>query len=135
MMPPQPEPLRILVVDDHVAIRRGIRQLISGRSEWAICGEASDGVDAIEKARALRPNLVLMDISMPRMDGLEATRQIRRQLPDCEVLIISQNDPAIVRQQAKQVGASGCVAKMDLARFGRSGGSPDQLRQPELLEV
>jgi len=110
------EPLRVLVVDDHVAIRRGIRTLISGRSEWAICGEASDGLDAVEKARQLRPNLILMDVSMPRMDGLEATRHIRRDLPECEVLIISQNDPAIVREQAKQVGANGCVAKMDLAR-------------------
>ena len=71
---------RILIVDDHDAIRRGLTSLLSARSDWEICGEAKDGLEAVEKAKNLRPDLVLMDISMPRMDGLEATRILRKDL-------------------------------------------------------
>ena len=65
--------LSILVVDDHEEVRKGIRALVSERADWQICGEASDGIEAIEKAKRLRPDVVLMDISMPRMSGIEAT--------------------------------------------------------------
>jgi CheY-like chemotaxis protein len=65
---------RILIVDDHEVVRRGIRTLLSARSDWEICGEAADGQEAIEKAKALHPEVVLMDIFMPRMNGLDATR-------------------------------------------------------------
>jgi DNA-binding NarL/FixJ family response regulator len=64
----------ILIVDDHEIVRRGLRSLLSARPEWQICGEAEDGLQGVERAKALRPSLVLMDISMPRMNGLEATR-------------------------------------------------------------
>ncbi len=76
---------QILIVDDHEVVRRGIRSLLSSRPGWKICGEAVDGLDAIEKAKALRPSVILMDISMPRMNGIEAARIIRNELPESKV--------------------------------------------------
>jgi PAS domain S-box-containing protein len=81
-----------------------------------VCGEAADGLEAIEKAKELHPDLILMDLSMPRMGGVEATRIIRREIPDSNVIIVSQNDPSVVRQQAREVGARAYVAKTDIAR-------------------
>ena len=87
---------QILIVDDNEAVRKSLRSLLSSHADWSVCGEAVDGLDAIEKAKALRPDVVLMDISMPRMNGLEATCILRRELPEVKVVIVSQNDPAIV---------------------------------------
>ena len=109
-------PLRILVVDDQQVVLHGLRSLLSSRAGWLICGEANDGLEAVEKAKTLRPDLVLMDVSMPRMDGLQATRIIRREVPESKIIIVSQNDPEVVASQAIEVGASGCVAKNDLPR-------------------
>src|ERR1700682_2549048 len=108
--------LRILIVDDHETVRRGVRALLSSRRDWVVCGEAGDGFEAVEKAKSLRPDVVLMDISMPRMDGVEATRIIRREVPESKVIIVSQNDPAVVSSQAAEIGAVGYVNKDDLAR-------------------
>ncbi len=105
---------RILIVDDHEAIRRGLRYLLSSRPNWEICGEAVDGIEGIEKAKSLRPDLILMDVSMPRMDGLQATRVLRKELPGAKVVIVSQNEAGITRPQAEAVNASAFVAKNDL---------------------
>lgn len=108
--------LRILIVDDHRAVLDGVRSLLSSRADWLVCGEARDGVEAVEKARDQHPDVVLMDISMPRMDGLQATKIIRRDLPDSKVVIVSQNDPEIVARQANEVDASGFVAKNEISK-------------------
>ncbi len=106
----------ILIVDDHEVVRHGLRTLLSARPEWTICGEVEDGLEGVEKAKALRPTIVLMDISMPRINGLEATRIIRRELPESKVIIISRNDPAVAQRQAQEVDAHGYIAKSDLSQ-------------------
>ncbi len=108
--------MRLLIVDDHEGVRHGLRSLLSSRSDWAICGEAADGIEAVEKTKSLQPDIVLMDISMPRMDGLEATRTIVNEFPQCKVVIITQNDPSVARNQATTVGAKAFVTKAQLAR-------------------
>ena len=107
--------LRILLVDDQEPVRRGVRSLLSSHADWLVCGEAVDGLDAIEKAKALRPNVVLMDISMPRMNGLDATQILRRDMPDSKIVIVSQNDSAIACRQATEVDAAAYVAKSSLS--------------------
>ena len=106
----------ILIVDDHEVIRRALRSLLSSRPEWRVCGEAIDGKVAVEMVRDQRPDVVLMDISMPVVNGVQATKIILREFPDIRVLIISQNDPEITRKQAEEIGAAGYVAKADLSR-------------------
>src|ERR1700675_773433 len=108
--------LRILIVDDHESVRRGVRSLLSSRPDWVVCGEAGDGLEAVEKAKRLRPDVVLMDISMPRMDGVEAARIIQREVPESKVIIVSQNDPIVALSQAEEIDAVGYVNKADLAR-------------------
>ena len=108
--------LRILIVDDHEVIRRGLRSLLSSRPEWEICGEAADGQAAIEKVSSLRPDLVLMDVTMPVLTGTEAAQAIRSRHLDTKIIIISQNDPDVTRKMAAEVGAAGFVTKSDLSR-------------------
>jgi DNA-binding NarL/FixJ family response regulator len=108
--------LRILIVDDHEVVRRGVRSLLSARTEWSVCGEAEDGLEAIEKAKRLQPDIVLMDITMSRMDGVQATKVIRREVPEAKVIFISQNDPSVERMQAADADARDFVAKIDLSR-------------------
>jgi len=105
----------ILIVDDHAAVRAGLKQLISSRPGWLILGEAADGEEAVCQAMQLRPSAIVMDISMPKMDGLEATRRIREHLPDTEVLIVSQHDSQQVVREAQRAGARGFVLKSHLS--------------------
>src|SRR5260370_23046538 len=108
--------LRILIVDDYETVRRGVRSLLSSRRDWVACGEAGDGLEAVDKAKSLRPDVVLMDISMPRMNGVEATKIIRREVPASKAIIVSQNDPIVASSQAAEIDAGGYVNKADLAR-------------------
>lgn len=108
--------VEILIADDHELFRQTLRSFIETQSNWHVCGEASDGVEAVDKAKVLRPDIVLMDINMPRMDGLEATRVLRRDLPECKVILVTQNHTSIARQQAASVEASASVTKSDLTK-------------------
>ena len=103
--------MRLLIVDDHEVVRRGVRSLLQEKMDCEICGEAVDGQDALEKARDLKPDLIVMDVSMPRLNGLEATRQVRNILPTCEVLVLSQHENGEMARQALKAGARGYVVK------------------------
>jgi PAS domain S-box-containing protein len=103
--------MRILVVDDHEFIRRGIRAVLATEPSLTFCGEAVDGRDAVEKAKVLRPDIVVMDISMPNMNGLEAAREIKRLLPESGIVILSQHETPEVVRQAFKMGARGYVVK------------------------
>ena len=108
--------MRLLIVDDHEVVRRGVRSLLLEQPEIDVCGEAVDGQDALDKALELKPDVILMDVSMPRLNGLEATRQIRSILPDCEVLILSQHENPEMARQALKAGARGYVIKGSISK-------------------
>jgi PAS domain S-box-containing protein len=91
-----------------------MRSLLCSRSDWTVCGEAADGIEAVEMALSLRPDLVVMDVSMPRMNGLDAGRTIQRDIPECAVIILTQNEQAVARRQAEAINAAGFVNKTDL---------------------
>ena len=103
--------IRILIVDDHEVVRRGVCSLLSLEEGMEVCGEAVDGLDAVVKAQELRPDIITMDISMPNMNGLEAAREIRRMMPDVQILILTQHDVPEMMQQALNAGANGYVVK------------------------
>ena len=103
--------LRILIVDDHAVVRAGIRSLLEGQSDLEIVGEASGGEEAIQKVMALRPQLVLMDIAMPGMSGIEVTRRIKKDFPDTSVLVLTMHDDEEFFFPVLRAGASGYVLK------------------------
>ena len=108
--------MRVLVVDDHEVVRRGLTSLLVTHPECVICGEAAQGKEAVEKAIDLRPDVVIMDVSMPTLNGLDATRTIRTLLPSCEVLVLSQHDSPEMVRQAYRAGARGYVIKSSVGK-------------------
>jgi PAS domain S-box-containing protein len=108
--------MRVLIVDDHEIVRQGVRTLIAGLSNYEVCGEAANGHDALEKARQLNPDIVVMDVSMPGLNGLDATPLILSALPNAEVLILSQHDSREMVRQAFKAGARGYVVKSSVAK-------------------
>jgi len=110
------QPVRILIADDHEVVRRGVRSLLKSRADWEVCGEAVDGRDAVQKAKELKPDVIVMDIGMPHLNGLEAARVIRKEVPQSEILILSQHEATEMRPAALQAGAREYITKSDVAR-------------------
>lgn len=105
------EEIKVLIVDDHTLFRKGIRKLLESIEGVAIIGEAGDGLEAIKKVASLKPDVVLMDISMREMNGLEATREIRRTYPDTSVILLTMHDNEEHLKQSLEFGASGYLLK------------------------
>ncbi|MFZ0318277.1 MAG: response regulator transcription factor [Candidatus Sulfotelmatobacter sp.] len=103
--------MRILVADDNERVRRGVLDILAARSDWQVCGEAKDGTEAIQKAQELLPDVILLDVSMPGLNGLDTARLLRQQLSSSKILIMSQHDSASLLPSALQAGADGCVDK------------------------
>jgi len=108
--------LRILIADDHEIVRRGLRSLLEGQAGWQVVGEAITGRDALDRVANLKPDIVVMDISMPEMNGLEATRQILKALPKTEILILTMHESEQVVREVLEAGARGYVLKSDAGR-------------------
>jgi DNA-binding NarL/FixJ family response regulator len=106
---------RILIVDDHELIRQGVRFIFSRDSQFAICGEAANGAEAIEQVKNLNPDVVILDISMPVMNGLEAAPEIRRVAPKTKIVVLTMHDSAQMRKQAQDAGADAFVTKAQVA--------------------
>ena len=103
--------VRVLLVDDHVIVREGLRLVLDAQPEIAVIGEAGDGRQAVDMAEDLRPDVVVMDIAMPTLNGLEATRQIRRRFPQVRVVILTMHESQQYFLQIVRAGATGCVLK------------------------
>ena len=105
------EALRVLIVDDHALFRRGLQMVLASEPDIEVVGEASDGAEAVERAKALRPNVVLMDVRMPKRSGIEAASVIRDELPEAKILMLTMSDEEADLYEAIKAGASGYLLK------------------------
>jgi NarL family two-component system response regulator LiaR len=129
-----PDQIRILIVDDHAVVREGLRQFLALQDGFEVVGEAADGLDAVVAARALHPDIVLMDLAMPRRDGVEAMRELRTSVPEARVIILTSflEDDRLL--PALQAGAAGYLLKNvepeELARAIRAAARGEALIDP-----
>lgn len=105
------EPIRLMIVDDHLLAREGVKEILEGQKEFVIVGEASNGLQAIEKTKELLPDLVLMDISMPKMNGFEATKEIKSQFPNIKIVMMTVSYDITDWFEALKRGAQGYLLK------------------------
>jgi DNA-binding NarL/FixJ family response regulator len=103
--------MRILIADDSDMVRHGVGGILLSEATWEICGEARDGTEALRKARELLPDLIILDISMPGLNGLEVARLLRQEVPEAKILLMSQHDPIVLLPRAVEAGAHACVDK------------------------
>ncbi len=108
--------LRILIADDHDVVRQGLRALLEAQPGWEICGEAATGRETVEKTRKLKPDIVLLDIIMPELNGLEVLRRIRKATPETQVLVLTMHESEDLIGQALKAGARGFMLKSDAGR-------------------
>ncbi len=109
-------PVRILVADDHQVVRTGLRTLLESKTGWQVCAEAANGREAVEKAGQLKPDVAVLDIGMPLLNGVEATRQIRKLSPQTEILILTMHDSELLIQEVLAAGTHGYILKDDADR-------------------
>jgi len=108
---------RILIADDSPPVRRGLRTLLGLNENWQVCGEAVDGADAVEKAHQLAPDLILMDYSMPRMDGVQAAREIAKSRTDIPILLFTLNLSNQIIEMARNAGLRGAISKSEISKL------------------
>src|SRR5262249_5895377 len=113
---PHMGPLRILVADDHDVVRQGVRRVLEAQPGWIVCGEAADGRAAVALAVTLQPDIVVIDVSMPGLNGIDATRRIRKLVPKAEVIVLTMHEAEQVVADALDAGARGCVLKSESGR-------------------
>jgi DNA-binding NarL/FixJ family response regulator len=106
--------LRILIADDHGLVRRGAREVLNSRHGWRVVGEAANGREALQKAIDLKPDVAVIDLGMPDLDGIEVTRQVRKAVPEIKVLVLTMHDSDQLVRRALEAGAHGYLLKSDL---------------------
>jgi DNA-binding NarL/FixJ family response regulator len=107
--------LRILIADDHETVRKGICSILGSRQDVEICGEASNGQEAVQKAIQLNPDLIILDVTMPVLGGFDAARQIKERLPNVPILILSMHEGPSIVKEARLAGVQGYVTKSEAA--------------------
>jgi DNA-binding NarL/FixJ family response regulator len=108
--------MRILIADDHEIVRQGIRMVLEARPQWEVCGEALDGGEAFRMAGELRPDIIIMDITMPVMTGLEATAKLTKHRPETKVLIFTMHESQTLPDSVRRAGGRGYLVKSQAAR-------------------
>jgi len=124
------KPYRILIADDHEIVRRGLRTLLQGQDGWEVCGEAVDGYEAVTKAAELKPDLAIVDLKMPKLNGLDATRKILEMEPRTAVLVLTIDESEHAFRESLKAGARGFLHKSEAARNLKAAVEALQRGQP-----